>query len=186
MFADGTQHVFYRAAAEGDADSQIIELWWRPGQQAHPARLSERSGAPRAASDPVSHVFAAEGTQHVFYTDVEDGLTELRWFGLNPPERNLTNGLSGGALAASKPASHVFPVKGMQHVFYIGADLHIRRFGFRGEQNPALQDLMLATEAPPPPLAIGTPTSHVFNIEGTQHVFYTTSEDHVIELWSRD
>jgi hypothetical protein len=31
MFADGTQHVFYRAAAEGDTDSQIIELWWRPG-----------------------------------------------------------------------------------------------------------------------------------------------------------
>jgi hypothetical protein len=36
------------------------------------------------------------------------------------------------------------------------------------------------------PLAVGTPTSHVFNTEGTQHVFYTTGDDHVMELWSRD
>jgi hypothetical protein len=184
--ADGTQHVFYRAAAEGDTDSEIIELWWRPGQQAQPARLSQRSGAPRAAGDPVSHVFAEQGTQHVFYLDVEGGLTELRWFGLNPPERNLVTAAGGAQPPASKPASHVFPVKSMQHVFYIGDDLEIRRFGFRGELKPALQDLMLATEQPRPPLAVGTPTSHVFNTEGTQHVFYTTGDDHVIELWSWD
>jgi hypothetical protein len=36
------------------------------------------------------------------------------------------------------------------------------------------------------PLAISGPASHVFNTDGTQHVFYTTSADHVIELWSTE
>jgi hypothetical protein len=32
---------------------------------------------------------------------------------------------------------------------------------------------------------IGVLTSHVFDAEGTQHVFYATNENQVIELWSR-
>jgi len=181
FFAEGTQHVFYRAAP-GIADGQIIELWWRPGQLPQFVKLSERSGAPRAAGDPISHVVAAEGTQHVFYTSVDDGLVELRWFGETPPWRDLLNGLGGAEADSSKPASHVFPVKNMEHAFYIGADLHIRRFGMRGDETPTMQDLMIASGGCP--LAVGTPTSHVFNTEGTQHVFYTTGENHVIELWS--
>lgn len=182
VFSDGTQHVFYRAAP-GDADGQVIELWWRPGERPQFVKLSERSGAPRAASDPVSHVFAAEGTQHVYYVSVDNGLIEIRWFGQTPPGRDLLQGLGGQYAPASKPTSHVFPVKNMEHVFYIGADLHIRRFGLRGNETPALEDLMVASGFP---LAVGTPTSHVFNTEGTQHVFYTTGDDHVMELWSRD
>ena len=54
----------------------------------------------------------------------------------------------------------------------------------RGNQRPALQDLVVASGGCP--LAVGNPTSHVFNTEGTQHVFYTTTDDHIIELWSRD
>jgi hypothetical protein len=181
--AEGTQHVFYRAAP-GDADSQIIELWWRPGQLPQFVKLSERSGGPRAAGDPVSHVFAAEGKQHVFYTSVDDGLIELRWPGFPPPSRDLLNGAGGAESPASKPASHVFAAKNIEHVFYIGADLHIRRFGMRGDEKPALQDLVIASGGCP--LAISGPASHVFNTEGTQHVFYTTSDDHVIELWSTE
>jgi hypothetical protein len=30
------------------------------------------------------------------------------------------------------------------------------------------------------------PDQHVFNIEGTQQVFYSTSDGHIIELWSWD
>ena len=181
--AEGTQHVFYRAAA-GEADSQIIELWWRPGQQPQFVKLSERSGGPRAAGDPASHVFAAEGTQHVFYTSVDSGLIELRWPGLAPSSRDLLSGHGGAESPDSKPASHVFPAKNMEHVFYIGADLHVRRIGIRGDQTPALQDLVIASGGCP--LAIRGPASHVFNTEGTQHVFYTTSADHIIELWSTE
>ena len=91
-------------------------------------------------------------------------------------------GHGGAESPDSKPASHVFPAKNMEHVFYIGADLHVRRIGIRGDQTPALQDLVIASGGCP--LAISGPASHVFNTEGTQHVFYTTSADHIIELWS--
>ena len=183
FFAEGTQHVFYHAAGVEEV-SEVIELWWRPGQRAQFVKLSERSGAPRAASDPISHVFAAESTQNVFYQSVDGGLIELRWFGPTPPWRDLLSGLGAAEGIVGKPASHVFPAKNVEHVFYVGADLHIRRFGMRGDETPALQDLVIASGGCP--LAVGSPTSHVFNTEGTQHVFYTTADDHIIELWSRD
>jgi hypothetical protein len=60
--AQGTQHVFYRAA-----DGKLVELWWRGGEAPHWGYLTTPgNGAPLAAGDPASHVFDAEGTQHVF------------------------------------------------------------------------------------------------------------------------
>jgi hypothetical protein len=177
--AEPTQHVFYRAAP-GKVDGEIIELWWRPGEQPQFVRLSQRCGAPRAADDPTSQVFDFERTQHVFYEAVDATLTELRWFGLTPPGRDLLNGVGGAATISGKAASHVFNDTGQ--VFYVGADLHIRRVGIRGDQTPALQDLVIASGGCP--LAVGSPTSHVFTAEATQHVFYTNGDNHVIELWS--
>jgi hypothetical protein len=38
-------------------------------------------GAPRAVGDPISHVFTAEGTQHLFYATGERHIIELWWQG---------------------------------------------------------------------------------------------------------
>lgn len=182
VVSDGTQHVFYRAV-EAAVENEIIEVWWRPGEQPQAVRLSDRSKGPRAAGDPVSHVFTDDFTQHVFYPSVEGNLTELRWFGLEPPARDLTGGLSASDAPASGAAAHFFAVHHMGHVFYAGTDSHLRRFGIRGNEEPGLEDLQISSGGSP--LVVGGPTSHVFNSEGTQHVFYI-ADDHVIELWSRD
>jgi hypothetical protein len=72
----GTQHVFYRTD-----DGAIFELWWEGAGPVTPENLLKRSdGAPPAvlgAGDPVSHVVAAERTQHVFYASTDGAITEL-------------------------------------------------------------------------------------------------------------
>jgi hypothetical protein len=176
--AEGTQHVFYTSV-----DFDIIEIWWRRGEGKQFANLTKRSGgAPPSAGRPTSHVFAAEGTQHVFYTSVESHVIELRWGnGQFPPWRDLL-GLDSAQVDVSRPTSLVFAADGAaQQVFYSGPDLDIRRLGLQGEEKPTPQDLMIASGGAP--RAIGDPISHVFAAEGTQHVFYTTGDGHVVELW---
>ena len=176
--ADGSQHVFYASV-----DNQVIELWWRPGEKPHVENLTMRSvGAPPSGfgDRPTSHVFSADGTQHVFYNSADAHIIELRWPNQTPPWRDLLDGL--GEAASSAPTSHVFAAKGIQHVFYSNQELHIMRVGVRGNESPAHQDLTIASGGAPH--AIGGPTSHVFAAEGTQHVFYTTVQDHIVELWA--
>jgi hypothetical protein len=73
--AEGTQHVFYRGK-----DGHIIEIWWPRGGAPHAEDLTHRTGGPLASlgsGGAISHVFDAEGTQHVFYADTTGGITEL-------------------------------------------------------------------------------------------------------------
>jgi hypothetical protein len=66
--------VSYRAA-DGEAGGKLVELWWKGGETPHWGYLTTPGNrAPLAAGDPASHVFDAEGTQHVFYTSVDSGL----------------------------------------------------------------------------------------------------------------
>lgn len=55
--------------------------WWYPGGQPHHEDLTAQSGDTSLASSfkPASHVFDAEGTQHVFYTSTSDEIVELWW-----------------------------------------------------------------------------------------------------------
>jgi hypothetical protein len=177
--ADGTQHVFYTSV-----DNAMIELWWRPGEQPQAENLTLRSpGAPLAlpSTRPTSFV-APDRTQHVFHISFDQHIIELRWFDELPPWRDLLSGLLD---TPGEPTSHVFAFKGTQHVFYTNQELHIRHLGLRGNEPPAVEDLMVASGGSP--LAIGDPTSHVVSVgENTQHVFYITGEGHIIELWSAD
>jgi hypothetical protein len=84
-----TQHVFHRTST-----GEIYELWWRTSDEPpQPRNLTQLSGgALLAASDPVSHVFTNEGTQHVFYTADNGHIVELWW--------------SGGTAEAARLRSH--------------------------------------------------------------------------------
>lgn len=78
--AQGTQHVFYRTL-NGD----IQELWWLNVWYTDDvirqtcAPDDPRSCAPPAAGDPAGYVFDAQGTQHVFYCDINGDVQELWW-----------------------------------------------------------------------------------------------------------
>jgi hypothetical protein len=180
--AQGTQHVFYRAG------QNIIELSWGGGQDWHASDLSDRSSgeAEPAVGTPASHVVDAEGTQHVFYTADNAHIIELWWSnGQDPIARDLTERSSGvgrAPLAASAPTSHVFDAEGSQHVYYVADNGHITELWWRSGEDPHHEDLTYQSGGPP--LAITeSPRSHVFRAEGTQHVFYTSRDAEIIELW---
>jgi hypothetical protein len=176
---EGTQHVFFRST-----EGHVVELGWGIGQRPQPEDLTGRSGVPLAAGDPVSHV-ASDGTQHVFYVDVDDQLIDV-WWGLGEPKqwRNLTQGRGGADLPVSRPTSYPVAADGTQHVGYSGADLLLRHLDWRGDEPPSFE--VLTDGSPGTPRALGDPISHAFAAENTQHVFYATGDDHIIELWTKD
>lgn len=73
---EGTHHVYY--VGEGN---HVIELWWYPGDDPHHEDLTVQSGdtSLAQAATPASHVFAAESTQHVFYSSTAGEIIELWW-----------------------------------------------------------------------------------------------------------
>ena len=180
--AEATQHVFYRAG-----DGHIIELWWGGPEAPHWGDLIGASGgtAPLAAGDPTSHVFAAEGTQHVFYRTGDGSIIELWWRGGEFPHWGYPMRARGAfpPPSAGDLTSHVFDAEGTQHVFYRGGDGHIIELWWRGSEAAHPEDLTVQSGGAP--LAAGDPTSHVFDAEGTQHVFYTSVDFQIIELWWR-
>jgi len=184
--AEGTQHVFYRTSdGRGTAAGHIAELWWRGSEIPHPRSLTSQSGEPsNAVSSPASHVFEAEGTQHVFYRTFEGHIIELWWTGGTdgtPQARSLTQ-QAGALLAAGDPASHVFHAEATQHVFHRTGSGHIVELWWRNSgEAPQARDLTELSGGAL--LAAGDPVSHVFNAEGTQHVFYTADNGHIVELW---
>ena len=181
----GTQHVFFRTP-----DGEIGEAWWSGGEFPHRRSLTQRSGEPaNAVSDPTSHVFAFDGTQHVFYRTFDGEIVELWWTGGadgNPKARSLNTQQSGVPLATGNPASHVFAVEGQgpstQHMFYRTGDGEIIELFWRTSDEPP-QVRNLTTLSRGALLAASDPISHVFNREGTQHVFYTADNGDIAELW---
>jgi hypothetical protein len=184
---DGTQHVFYRTP-----QGQSVELGWTGGGGGTPqSRVLTPPGAPLAVGDPASHVFAADGTQHVFYRTGAGEIVELVWTSSDQPAqvRNFTE-LSGGALpSAGDPVSHVFAGEGTQHVFYAATTSQIVELWWRGsDTGPQFENL--TERAGGGPVPSGKLASHVFEAEGTQHVFFRTdsfSSGHpdpaIVELW---
>jgi hypothetical protein len=186
--AEGTQHLFYVGYNDtGDGDREIYELWWAGGGPGHANDLTKASGAPVASFNMLaSHVFNAEGTQHVFYASADDlHIYELWWRGPEAPHSgNLTAaaGLAPGFTLLGGLTSHVFNAEGTQHVFYVSHDKHIRELWWKGDEKPRPRDLTALSGREL--LPSGRLTSHVFDAEGTHHVFYPAA-GHIIELWWR-
>jgi hypothetical protein len=155
-------------------------------------RLHPAGGGPNLGV-LTSHVFEAEGTQHVFYQGGDQHIYELWWpGGGSVNSRDLTS-KSGAPIGLGPQTSHVFDAEGTQHVFYQSSDKHINELWWTGEEDPSFGDLTLLSGAPLAPLTANVLTSHVFNAEGTQHVFYVAdfgdgrvgNGGHIIELsWS--
>ena len=188
---DGTQHVFYRTY-----DGELMEMWWTGGADGDPrARsLNQRDTAPLAAGNPASHVFAAAGppTQHLFYRTDNGEIWELFWRTSDePPQpRNLTLLSRAVLLAASDPVSHVFNREGTQHVFYTAGNGDIVELWWPGGSTGIPQFENLTERAGGGPVPSGRLASHVFEREGTQHVFFRTPsfserspDPAIVELW---
>jgi hypothetical protein len=132
----------------------------------------------------VSRAFEAEKTQHIFFAGNDGEIYEL-WWPIGG-HSHLT-AITKGARAVGPITSHVFDQDNTQHVFYQAADGHIIELSWMHGEQPNQRDLSDGNDAP---LAIpfvtipaAPPTSHVFNDDHSQHVFYTSEKGHLIELW---
>jgi hypothetical protein len=92
-----------------------------------------------------------------------------------------STGIGPAPLAITAPASHLFPHEGTQHVYYIGADHHVTELWWWPGGDPHHEDLTVNSGDTSLPSEYWRPTSHVLG--DTQHVFYTSSDAEMIELW---
>ncbi len=175
-----TQHVFYRAT-----DGPIVELWWKGPDRPRWGYLTTLdNNAPPVAGDPTSHVFAVEGTQHMFYVASDNRIVELWWKGSEDVHWGYLSQVGDTLPGLTHAlASHAFEDQRTQHVFYRDINQHIiELWWFPGDRAHLLD---LTDRSKRAPLASGDPTSHLVAEDGTQHVFYTSVDNQIIELWWR-
>ena len=185
--ADRTNHVFYRTL-----NNHVAELSWRGNEvpRQRDLTIAQNGVAPLAESNLSSYVFGAEGTstQHVFYNS-GGHIIELSWLGGSgtPQWRDLNATATGRAPPAlGRPTNHVFEFENTQHVFYVADNGHIIELWWRPGEAPHPEDLTERSGAPPLEVESAFElTSHVFDFENTQHVFYVADNGHIIELWWR-
>jgi hypothetical protein len=194
--SDGTQHVF----VDDGTDVHPYELWWRGPGPDRAGDLSKLVGQPALSGGPLaSHVFVAQGTQHVFTTvsgdidgvPVGGHVCEFLWGGSEPVQVvDLTMRAAGAPTpnSGTQLASHVvegpFTAERSQHVFYLaGREIFELRWGadkvttFRGLIGSASGERGAAAHAP---------ATHV-DPDGTQHLFYAATDGHLFELtWKGD
>lgn len=153
----------------------------------HQQDLTTEAGAPPTpAVKPAAYVFKAQGTQHVVYTDDNDGHVHELWWDTSGWHHNDLTVATGAPDFAAPPAAYVFDLQGTQHVVYAG---------FIAGQSPTLplqelwwdstgwhrNDLSATSGAP---YARSRPAAYVFDAQGTQHVVYFgTNDAHVHEMW---
>ena len=180
VLADGSQHLFYLACGH------IIELAWQGSDVPQVRDLSllavASGGAPEAALGPVSHI-TSDGKQHVFYTSSFGNIVELSWHGTDTPQvRDLNLPNDGSPAVASRLTSYAFDHDGTQHLFYIGNTDHPVELSFTDTGPAQVTDLTQEFGVPIGQSNLG-PASLVFSKEQTQHVFYTTPDGAIVELW---
>jgi hypothetical protein len=143
----------------------------------HHNDLTTAAGAPMAAGDPRSYMFASQGTQHVVYRGTDAHIHELWWDGAWH-HNDLTAAAAGAPAAASNPSGYLFDAQNTQHVVYRSADNHVHELWWNGSWNH--NDLTTASAAP---AAASDPRGYIFAAQGTQHVIYRGADNHVHELW---
>jgi hypothetical protein len=188
-----TQHVFYA----GLFLPSMLELWWTGSAipqwedlvHDHPGEIGLLSDS---LQPPASHVFRAEGTQHVFCRGSSETFSnhvfELWWRGGDPVNVNDLMAQSGEpTVGATSLTSHVFEAEGTQHVYFTmfgqieqeQVDGHVGELWWRRGESAHLEDLTARSRART--LASAGLASHVAEEAGTQHVFYVAGTD-VVEL----
>jgi hypothetical protein len=146
----------------------------------HNDLTSGAGGAQAAASDPAGYMFNAQNTQHVVYPGTDNRIHELWWNSSGWHHNNLTNVAGGAPAAASDPAGYMFNAQNTQHVVYRGTDNHIHELWWNSS---GWHHNDLTNAAGNAPAAAGDPAGYMFDAQGTQHVVYRGTDNHIHELW---
>ena len=151
--------------------------------------LSTRPGQVLGRGNPVSYLFAGQGTQHCIvleFSATSQAINHalIEWVA-HPGDQYDAIGLMIGVdapLALSNPAAYVFRHEGTQHVLYSALNDfgHIHELYWDGDWHH--NELIGASAGAPPAASRAHGYDFEPSFESTQHVVYRGLEGHVHEL----
>jgi hypothetical protein len=169
------QHIIYFGAA--------VDQLWRDGRGWHYMNILAAAGASTVGytGRPIGYPFTAQRTQHVNFPDVHGHIHELWWDSPSGWHHSDLTAVTNAPLSSANPTGYVFDAQGTQHVNYVGRDSHVYELWWDAA-GWHYNDLTAATGAPLAQInrnAVG----YVFPSQGTQHVDYLGTDNHIHELW---
>lgn len=184
---DKTQHIVYRGM-----DNQVHEIYYKRGMLGgkwlYGGALSEKTGAPQAASDPNGFAWEWDETQHIVYAGADRQVHEI-WF-----KKGVTGAKwsYGGALSdktdapqvAGNPWGFVWEEDKTQHIVYRGVDNKVHEIWFKkGITGAKWQYGGALSEMVGAPPAAGDPAGFAWEHDKTQHIVYRGGDNNIHEIW---
>jgi hypothetical protein len=153
--------------------------------------LTAISGAPASAApaaSPVAYAYNPTGTmlgENVVYCSA-DGHVHLIYYGASWATAgwhhlDLTVTTGAPLSAVSVPAAYSSNVDLTQDVIYLGQDQHLHHLQWRADVWRNAGDLTALTNAPAAS-PVGPLSAYCFDTDGTQHVLYRGTDDHLHAL----
>lgn len=180
--AEGTQHVVTGISGKF---GHLQEFWYDGDWHAHD--LTAAIGAPLASSLPHGYDFEPFGAhnQHIVYGGTDSHIHELARTDSSWNLYDLTQ-TAGTPPVVGDPFGYAFDAQQTQHVIFRGTDgtdgnggdLH--ELWWNRVNGWTHEPLSEQVGAPP---AASEPFGYVFVSQGTQHVLFVGSDQHVHELW---
>ncbi len=176
--SQGTQHVFFSALVSGEDDFRIHELWCDSNGWHH-HDLTAATGAPLVRTTLTGYVFAAQATQHLIFTGMDNHVHELWWDSGGWHHHDLTTatGAPLPQITSASIAAYAFEAQATQHVMYNTDDQHVHEL-WQDNHGWHHTDLTAATGAP---LAYSVGTGYGLG-QGEQRVFYAGNDNHIHQL----
>lgn len=175
-FWNGGQHIYFVATNGHIIEGYKTANGWNPGD------LTAVTGGPNASGAALSSYVDSSGGQHIWYVTSNQRVYELYY---NPSSHAWSNqdltSATGGALAQSGSPVTGFIDSTGNGVFYIGTNQHVYQMYY----NPSTfrwsnGDITAATGAPSAELG-----SYLtgFTDSAGQHVYYTSTNRHIYQLY---
>ena len=176
---NGSYHVIFQGFIEGQGgDGRIHELWWDNGGWHH-NDLTNAAGAPLANQFSDLAAYTRKNTeQHVCYMGADNHIHELWWNG-GWGHTDLTNNTGGAPLALNGPVGYANDDS--QQVVYRDVGSHVHLLRYHGNSWQHHEDL--TADHGGAPVLDSLRTGYFFDVQGTQHVVYQGSDNHVYELF---
>jgi len=184
----GTQHVLYQGfAGDGEGSGVLHELWWS-SEGWHHTNLTAQASATPIANAPSGYTFEGlpDGAQqHVVYQGFvpgqgDDGHVHEIWWDEDDKHHNDLTKKAHAQPTLGDPFGYEFLG---QHIMYEGDDHHIHWLRWDIDNGWQHTDLFGFPTTMDAPLALQGPTAYGFAAQGTHHVLYIGTDNHVHELW---
>ena len=176
--ADGSSHVYYVGS-----DRHIHQLFF--SQAWGDQDLTALSGAavlPVTGSALTSFFVDGDGSSHVFYTDTNQHIEQVFFYGDSWINQDVTEA-ANGVLAANGTGltSYFVDIDGSSHIYFIGVNQHVYQVFFYGNAWIS-QDLTAAANGALAAIADGD-SSYFVAVDGSSHVYYVGENQHVYQLY---